>query len=406
MTIALELPDLTSSRDTLVFSPYSFPDDLLSNLTRFTRIPNYETILPFVVAYESIPLWGGNGKSFIKSIPIIFCTGSSGSGKSTLGAILQRLNPPRNCIGDELTIISAGSNYKGWEQSLNDYRLDITDQKKPFPLICIDDLTPDCFTGQVGDLRLGFLKQVVTSSGSFQKGSVDGTPIKTDAYCRLICSSIHDLPTLEGLSELERRILRIQTKKLEDWTDLDHTDLTLSEDMEDHSEYNFGDTYDLARRLWVNENISTFVFNLEQLKFLFKGEMKGFIPRNREVIFSPLIAMTATCFPDNTLIEWLTVFKEEFLEERTAASEGPLTKLLRGFLNSSSNPYRVRMALVSEGYSLDIPYKEIFGFIKVKMMDGEIDRRSCSRDKVIQSMGEIGFIPLLIEAETIFRMEK
>lgn len=397
--IDIEIPEIQDDRDEILFLPKSLPIDLFTALERFTRIPKGEWILRFVVAYELCPLYGANGKAFLKSFPILFMTGDSGSGKTTLGAILQRLNPQAS--GD-VAGVSAGSNYKGWEQKLKDYRYGLSGKQKSFPLMSIDDLTPECFTGMVGDLRLNFFKQVVSHTGSFTRGGVDGTALTTDAYCKIICSSISDIPTYEGLGELERRIMRIKTKKVEDWTDEDHWGITRDEILEEHTEYVFSDMYDESRHIWFNANAQLFVQTLKKLKALLRGNFKGFIPQNRVEIFGPLIALTAVAF-DEQIETCLDAFKTCFLSGEFVQAESNLSRLLRDWLGSPNNVYAKReQALKLYGQAYEIALKEITIFLNVKISERELSKQQCSRESVINVMSSFGFDVTVQDSCTVF----
>lgn len=402
MTHEIELltPEIEDEGDEILFLPKSLPSDLYGLLERFTRIPKGEWILRFVVAYELCPLYGSNGKAFLKSFSILFLTGDSGSGKSTLGAILQRLNP--QAVGD-VSGVSAGSNYKGWEQKLKDFRYNLNGKLKSFPLMSIDDLTPECFTGIVGDLRLNFFKQVVSYTGSFTRGGVDGTALTIDAYCKLVCSSISDIPTYEGLGELERRIMRIRTKKIEDWSNEDHWGITLDTQLEEHTEFKFSDMYDESRHMWFNSNGVEFAKALKKLKLLLKGDFKGFIPQNRVEIFSPLIALTSVAF-DSPIETCLVAFKDCFLSGEFVQAESNLSRLLKDWLASPNNVYAKReSALMIYGQSYDIALKEITLFLNVKIVERELSKQQCTREAVINIMSGFGFTVFVEDSCTIFR---
>jgi ABC-type oligopeptide transport system ATPase subunit len=397
--VNLEIPDMSEDRDEITFYPKSLPDDLFNLLERFTRIPKGLWILRFICAYELLPLYGSHGKVFLKSTPILFTFGRSGSGKSTLSAILQRLNPQAS--GD-IAGISAGSNYKGWEQKLKDYRYYSSGRQKSFPLMSIDDLTPECFTGMVGDLRLNFLKQVVVYTGSFVKGGIDGIATTTEAYCKITCSSISDIPTYEGLGELERRMLRIQTKKLEDWELSDHWGITTTDTLEEHNEFVFSETYDECKYHYFNSIAIDFVKTIKKVKSVIKKDFKDSFPLNRVEIFSPLIALCSIAFQQDPHI-CVKEFIANFLEVETVQAESNLSKIIKAMMLSSNYAHNKReLAWIRIGAGYEVTLKEISQFLNIKMQEKEVTKSQCSREAITAVMSELGFSVTIDDTSTIY----
>ena len=130
----LVLPDSEFEDDEILeWRVKNLPEQLLSCLHRFTRIPNADSVLPIIVAYELMPLLGLNVTSGL------FCYGASGSGKSTINDLLQLLNP---CYDGNTKPLSAMDSPNGWLQSLSRYRWQNLDGTvKPCPFVAIDDLT-------------------------------------------------------------------------------------------------------------------------------------------------------------------------------------------------------------------------------------------------------------------------
>jgi energy-coupling factor transporter ATP-binding protein EcfA2 len=398
--INLEIPTMDDEGDEITFYPKSLPDDLFNLLERFTRIPKGQWILRFICAYELLPLYGSHGKVFLKSTPILFTYGRSGSGKSTLGAILQRLNP--QATGD-IAGISAGSNYKGWEQKLKDFRYYSSGKQKSFPLMSIDDLTPECFNGMVGDLRLNFLKQVVVHTGSFVKGGIEGTPITIEAYCKIVCSSISDIPTYEGLAELERRMIRIQTKKIEDWEESDYWGISLLNPLEEHTEFKFSETYDECKYLYFNSIAIDFVKTIQKVKRIIKKDFNESFPLNRVEIFAPMIALCSIMFEEKEE-NCIQEFINSFLSIETVKAESNLSKIIKAFLASTNYPHVKReLAYCRFGAGYEVSLKEISSFLNVKMQEKEVTKGQCNREAITAVMSDLGFTVSIDDTSTIYQ---
>ena len=391
--IKLILPEITEDNEEVTFSLETFPSDVFNAFARFTRIPDYERILRFVVAYELLPLEG------LKGIPILYVHGKSGSGKSTLGKILQRLNPRGT---NNETGLAGGDNPKGWEQSLPLFRKDLRGQDKAFPMLTIDDLEPRHFGGDVGQYKLNFMKQVVDSGGGFTRGSADGTAVRIDAFCKVCVSSIHDLATLEGLSELERRVMKVKTLNISEWTDDHHTDFTRENDIEEHSDFSISPQYDELRHIFINEVANEMMAYRKRCNKILKKSGSSIIPVNRHQFFSPIIALSALLF-DKKIEDEITDFAECFLNEETQDAESSLTKLVRAWIESPTSPYKSRqIALKRFDQGFSIKYSEINKFLIGKRSDGELSLRACNREDVIACMSSLGFRQGQDGTDTIF----
>ena len=391
--VKLVLPEIADDNDEILFSLADLPNDLYRMFQRFTRIPNYENVLRFIVAYELLPL------DNIKGVPILYVYGKSGSGKSTIGKILQRLNPRgfSNSTG-----LAGGDNPKGWEQSLPLFRLDLRGEPKSFPLVTIDDIEPRHFGGDVGQYKLNFIKQVVDSDGGFTRGGADGTPLRIDAFCKVAVSSIHDLATLEGLSELERRIMRVRTLNTSEWTDVHHTEFTRENELEDHQDFTFSPRYDEIRHLFINEHGANMMSYRSKCNKLLSKSGSSIIPKNRHAFFSPIIALSALLF-DRDIEDEIKCFANCFMEDETKDAESSLVKLTRAWIESDTSPYKSRQQALkkfNDGYS--IKFSELNKFLAIKRSDGELTLRSCQREDVITCMSALGFKVSQEGTDTVF----
>lgn len=376
------------------FSPDSLPEELYGVLCRFTRIPNYEAVLPFVVAYDLCPVLG------LRSFMLLFCKGPSGSGKSTIGEILQRLNP--RIYGDN-SYLQSSDTAKGWEQNIPAYRIDHNGEPRAFPLVFIDDLMPGTFTGPGGDLKLALLKQMVNCNGQIRRGGLDGKPLTIEVYTKTVTGSIHDLPQIEGLQELERRSIVITHKNITEWTEDEHTTYTRENELENHGDYRFAPDYDEVRHIWFNENAGRIREHRKQVKLFLKT--CDLIPVNKREFVYPLIAMSLSCGFFKTPLEACIKFSEAFLTSRNQSTETQLQILVKQWLFSDMSPYKSRIALAKdmEGrISVDIPYEDVSRFIKRKISTMELSQRECSRAEIVAAMGLLGFKITSEDGDTIF----
>lgn len=395
--IELQIIDEREIEDSIAFSPGTLPTDLYGVLQRFTRIPDSDRILPFIVAYELSPIKG------LKSYPILFCGGPSGSGKSTLGEILQKLNP--RAPGD-YTYLQSSDTAKGWEQNLPFHRLDHHGNEKPFPVVFIDDLEPRTFGGDNGALKLSLMKQIVNSNGAIRRGGQDGTPLVIEVYCKLITGSIHDLPMLEGLQELERRCLVVKHKNIAEWEENEHNDYSKRNQIENHNDYHFDLSYDENRALWFNSNVDRIRKHRKAVKEYCKTH--DTIPRNRIQFVYPIIAMSISCGFFDSVESACETFRDVFLTRTKSNGETALQSMIRQWVKGAESPYRGRFKLFDELDGLrgfDIPYSEIATFLKSKISNMELSRGECQRPDVIASMGLLGFCVTNVGNETVFRLK-
>lgn len=394
--IEIEEINERDSSESIAFSPHTLPQDLYQVIERFTRIPGYERVLPFIVAYELCPVKG------LPSFPILFCCGKSGSGKSTLGELLQKLNP--RAIGD-YTYLQSSDTAKGWEQNIPFFRKDPNGRDKAFPTVFIDDLEPRTFNGDNGALKLSLLKQVVNANGAIRRGGPDGTPLSIEVFCKLITGSIHDLPFLEGLQELERRCLVVQHRNVDDWEDADHTEYTRNNQIENHNDFLFDLSYDESRALWFNNNVGLIKSHRKEIKEYCKKH--DTIPRNRIQFVYPIIALALTCGFFETVEEVCNTFRDVFLKRVRSNGESPLQAMLREWIKGENSPYKGRFRLFEEldgRNTFDIPYSEIAKFLKAKISNLELSSRECQRGDVVAAMGLMGFTSGTSCGETVFIM--
>lgn len=395
--IALEQIDEREIEDSIIFDSRTLPTDLYGMLQRFTRIPNSDRLLPFIVAYELSPIIG------LKSYPILFCYGPSGSGKSTLGEILQKLNP--KSPGD-YTYLQAADTAKGWEQNMPYHRLDHHGNPKPFPVVFIDDLEPRCFNGDNGALKLALLKQIVNANGAIRRGGQDGTPLVIEVYCKLVTGSIHDLPMLEGLQELERRCLVVRHKNIAEWEADEHNSFTIENQIENHNDFYFDLSYDENRTIWFNSNAKLIAKHRKEVKAYCK--IHDTIPRNRIQFVYPIIALAITCGFFDDAQSACEMFRNVFLTRTKANGETALQSMIRQWVRGPESPYKGRFKLFDEMDGLrgfDIPYSEISNFLKSKISNMELNRSECQRPDVIAALGLLGFQVANIGNETVFRLK-
>ena len=395
--IPLEIIDERESESAITFFPDSLPTDLYDVLQRFTRIPHSDKILPFVVAYELSPIVN------LKSYPILFCHGPSGSGKSTLGEILQKFNPKGP--GD-YSYLQSSDTAKGWEQNIPYFRKDHHGNPKPFPLVFIDDLEPRCFGGDNGALKLALLKQIVNANGAIRRGGQDGEPLVIEVYCKLVTGSIHDLPFMEGLQELERRCLVVRHKNIAEWEDTEHNQFTLDNQIENHNDFFFDLSYDETRTIWFNSNAKTIAKHRKEVKAYCK--IHDTIPRNRIQFVYPIIALAITCgFFDSAEIACET-FRDVFLTRTKVNGETALQAMIRQWVKGPESPYKGRFKLFDEldgRKGFDIPYSEISNFLKAKISNMELSRSECQRPDIIAALGLLGFQVANVGNETVFRLK-
>lgn len=375
----------------------TLPDDLLDCLYRFTRIPNSDFILPIVAAYELMPLHQLNCCSGL------FSFGPSGSGKSSLGGLLQRLNP---CIDGSTKPLSAMDSPNGWLQSLFRYRWqDMSGLVKPTPFVAIDDLTSKTLLGDTGNQRLQIIKQLPNKSGVVSKGSADGEPLTYHTFSKFAMSSITDLGSIEGLSELNRRVIVLRHKPLTDWIESDFSDKNRNEYLQNPDDYTGWEDYPAIKLLWLSDQREQIVKHRTLVKRTYKNNRESWpIPDVLTEFYHPIIAMGITAGYWN-LEAGLEMFKRLIDDNSKRGTDDHLKTVIDQWLSLEEGYAKQirRFERAQETYEVD--YSRVVKFLKVKVSECELTHREISRQNILGAFTDLGYKVTIENASPVIAME-
>ena len=194
----------------------SVPENLLNLLPRFVLLP--DDYYDIIAAYMLIP------SALAKVVPYLFLYGQSGTGKSTLGKLISYFwGVPINTSGDT---------YASIRNSLNDRKyqdIEIPSKDPSFPSIY---KTVEVNTGMVWDdidssvvLNTPYLFRMlkVGYDSSTDKISISsdikGENLEFRCFSLKVFSSISPIHLEDSLKELQRRLIVIPFKRIEDLSD-------------------------------------------------------------------------------------------------------------------------------------------------------------------------------------------
>ena len=390
-------PEVFEDEEILEWRVKDFPTQLLDAFYRFTRIPDSDTVLPILVAYELMPLLGLNVVSGL------FCYGPSGSGKSTIGDLLQLLNP---CYDGSTKPLSAMDSPNGWLQSLSKYRWQNAEGSvKPCPFLSIDDLTSKTLMGDTGNQRLQIIKQLPNRNGVVSKGTRDLEPQEFHTFSKFLLSSITDLGGIEGLSELNRRVIIIKHKPLSEWTDSDYSERNKNQYLEKYRDYTGWEDYPKIKLMWLNENREQIVKDRTTVKRYYKKYRDEYmVPEALIDFYNPLIAMGMTCGMWS-LHDGVHLFERLLESNSRKGSDSHLTTILKQWLSLDEGYGKMLRRFEKHGYSFEVEYSRLVKFLKTKVADNELTSREIQRQSILGAMSDLGYTVEIINASPFIEMK-
>lgn len=373
-----------------------FPLQLLDILHRFTRIPNADTVLPILTAYELMPLLGLN------VVTGLFCYGPSGSGKSSIGDLFQLLNP---CYDGSTKPLSAMDSPNGWLQSLSKYRwLSPSGNVKPCPMVSIDDLTRNTLQGEIGNQRLQLIKQLPNRNGVVSKGSTDGTPVEYHTFSKFLLSSITDLGSIEGLSELNRRVIVIKHKPLGEWTEGEYSDKNRGLYLEKYRDYTGWEDYPKIKMMWLEENKNELVKHRTAIKRYYKKNREAYpIPEALIDVYNPLIAMGMTCGLW-TMNDGIHLFEKLLESNSRKGNDSHLTTILKQWLELDEGYGKMLRRFEKYGYTFEVEYSRLVKFLKTKVSENELTTMEIKRQFILGAMSDLGYMVTIEGARPVIEM--
>jgi ABC-type oligopeptide transport system ATPase subunit len=396
--VTFELPEPDYCDDEVIeWRVKGFPDDLLSCLYKFTRIPQSDFILPIIASYELLPVQQLNVVSGLS------CYGPSGSGKSSLGNLLQRLNP---CFDGSIKPLSAMDSPNGWLQSLSKFRWeDSSGLTKPCPFVAIDDLTSKTLLGDVGNQRLQIIKQLPNKYGVVSKGSTDGEPVEYHTFTKFLLSSITDLGGIEGLSELNRRVIVIRHKPLSEWTEQDFSDRNRGEHLENPSDFTGWSDYPNIKLLWLTDNRDAIVKHRTTVKRFYKANREGYpIPEMLCEFYHPILSMGMTA-GYWTHEEGLDIFTRLLEHNKRKGTENHLKTIIEQWLQLEEGYAKQQRRFEKYGSEYEVDYSRVVKFLKQKVTEMELTSREIRRECILGAFSDLGFRVSVENASPVIIME-
>lgn len=396
--MTFELPDPDYEADEIIeWKTNSLPSDLLECLYKFTRIPNSDFVLPIIAAYELMPV------QQLNVVSGLFCHGPSGAGKSSLGNLLQRLNP---CLDGSIKPLSAMDSPNGWLQSLFKFRwADTSGLVKPCPFLAVDDLTSKTLLGDVGNQRLQIIKQLPNRYGVVSKGSADGEPVEYHTFCKFLLSSITDLGGIEGLSELNRRVIIIRHKPLGEWTEFDYSERNRDTYLENPSDFTGWEDYPNIKILWLIDNKESIVKHRTQVKRYYKANRENYpIPEMLCEFYNPILAMGITAgYWD--LERGLEIFTHLLQQNERKGTENHLKTIIEQWVNLEEGYAKQLRRFERFGTEFEVDYSRVVKFLKQKVSEMELTTREIQRQQILGAFSDLGFRVSVENASPVILME-
>ena len=393
----LVLPDSEFEDDEILeWRVKNLPEQLLSCLHRFTRIPNADSVLPIIVAYELMPLLGLNVTSGL------FCYGASGSGKSTINDLLQLLNP---CYDGNTKPLSAMDSPNGWLQSLSRYRWQNLDGTvKPCPFVAIDDLTSKTLLGHTGNTRLQIIKQLPNRNGMVSKGTADGTPMEFHTFSKFSISSITDLGGIEGLSELNRRLIVIKHKPLPEWSEYEFVDSNRGIFLEKYRDFSGWEDYPKIKSMWLQENREHIVKHRTAVRRYFKKNRENYpIPDMLTDFYNPIIAMGLTCGLWN-IEQGIEVFRTMIENSTRKGNDSHLNTILKQWLSLDEGYGKMLRRFERNGCGFEVDYSRLVKFLKLKVSENELNHKEIQRQNILGALSDLGYVVTIQNASPLIEM--
>ncbi len=270
----------------------SFPENLLNLLKKTVYLPL--DFYDIITTYYLLP------SALCHHIPYLFFYGRSGSGKSTLGKIPSILhNVPINSPSDTFASIrNSLSDRKYGYVEVDDPEGTSPTWRKSVELntaMIWDDIDPSIFNSQPNLYRM-FKFGDTRGKDKITVSSVDvGKNLEFKTFCPKILSSIHPLHLDPSFKELQRRLIVVPCKRIEDisserlaglGTSIDNW----SQNLIDLETINWDGFSDLFEQFWDLEAGKDF---LEVRKILSKTSLS--LTSRQRAICLDLIAVGVTC---------------------------------------------------------------------------------------------------------------
>ena len=373
-----------------------FPQQLLNCLYRFTRIPNSDSILPIIAAYELMPLLG---------LPVcsgLFCYGSSGSGKSSLGKMLQVMNPRYDGSTKPLSALDSPT---GWLASLKEFRwLNASGTVNPTSLLVIDDLTSKSLLGDIGNQRLQLLKQLNDRSGCITKGAADGSTQTFHTFTKFVFSSITDLGGIEGLSELNRRVILVKHKPITEWAENEYSDRNRGIHLDNYRDFTGWTDYPATKLLWLNQHREEIVKDRTALRRYCKANRDTYpIPEVLIDFYNPIISMgmTAELW---AMDEGISLFQNLLERNTRKGNDSHLLTILKQWLDLDEGYGKMLKRFGRLNVGFEVEYSRVMTFLKTKVQDNELNRHEIQRQAILGAFTDLGYQVTIVNASPVIEM--
>lgn len=183
----------------------TYSENIINLINQSVLLPNAKIQVPIIASYILIP------SALAKILPILFCYGAENTGKSTIGKIASYIHG--------VDIESSTTTFAGLKNALTQRKYYDGDLNKERNTILIfDDIDAKLFIEKPDLYRMfkcGYDRATDTIEVS---SNTIGTNLKFKTFCPKIFSSYQPLHLSTAFPELQRRMLVINFKKIENFT--------------------------------------------------------------------------------------------------------------------------------------------------------------------------------------------
>jgi hypothetical protein len=201
--------DYLPSWEKLYDSSKLLSHNLLELLKKTVWLPQGEMAYELIVAYILIP------SALARVCPVLFLQGARGTGKSTIGFVASKLHGVHvHTSADTFAAIRNDLEVRKWLDVPNEGR-----RVEQNAILIWDDIDESVFSEKPDIYRMlkfGYDKESDTISISSNKPGVN---LQFRCFCPKIISSCSPLHVSPSTVELQRRMLLVKTKKIEDFTE-------------------------------------------------------------------------------------------------------------------------------------------------------------------------------------------
>lgn len=352
-------------------------------------LPRQGFQLPIATAYLMQP------SALMNKCPILASLGGSGSGKSTLGFIACAIHgvPPISAGSTFASIRNTIQSVRVWDASCS---VDHPGNEKNAVLVW-EDVSPSDLLANDGNI-FALLKNGTERSGTITIAGEMGVNKTFKVFSPKYISSVHPIHAKYEFRELVRRMIVIQHKPLDKWTNDDYDEFNSSVDPLELADLNDMDWDGLKRefrefwedpailQLWGETNRS-----LRSIRN--HGMTNGLYSMSRDLICTGVVSgiwATTREAIDHIAAYW--DWHRGSIESQASATQKALSHFIESYTKDAveRNKVAIEAGKASWTIALEIPAKELKDHIDYLKAQGELDTQANTND-INNAMASLGW---------------